>query len=91
MENECFYSCDSQESGGGGGGGGHGIMRQRKQIKTLDQEAKGKRYEEARIVSMKTECASFVQTGNCCDYEPKILIIFAWFSYAHAETAAFFT
>jgi hypothetical protein len=40
---------------------GNIIMRQRKWIKALDQAA-SKRYEEARIVSMETECASFVQT-----------------------------
>jgi len=39
---------------------GNIIMCERKWIKTLDQAAKDKRFEGAKVVSMETESASFV-------------------------------
>ncbi len=63
-----LYSHNSQGAGGVGGGANN-IMRQRKWIKTLDQEAKGKRFEGAKVISMETEGTSFVYT--CCYCEPK--------------------
>jgi hypothetical protein len=72
------------------GPGANIIMCQRKWIKTLDQTAKGKRNEGARIVNMETACASFFQTLIVATLNQKFRSSLHGFHMLLQKTSTFF-